>query len=83
MLSVVKEKAMDDHDLDLVYTSLCQTMTVLGETQISLFLARFAMLAITRCGDAATAQQLIKAAATGLQERKKGYRLRPQPSPHA
>ena len=59
---------MDDYDLDLAYTSLCQTMTRLGETQASLFLARFAMLAIIRFGDAATAQQLIEAAAAGIQQ---------------
>lgn len=57
---------MTDSELDAVYTRLCKTMTQLGENQAPLFLARFAMLAIDRLGDAAAAQQLIDAAAEDL-----------------
>ncbi len=57
---------MTDSELDAVYTRLCKTMTQLGENQAPLFLARFAMLAIDRLGDAAVAQQLIDAAAEDM-----------------
>lgn len=57
---------MTDSELDAVYTRLCKTMTQLGENQAPLFLARFAMLAIERLGDAAVAQQLIDAAAEDM-----------------
>jgi hypothetical protein len=54
---------MTDADLDLAYTTLCRTMTELGEPQATLFLARLAMLAIARLNDAAAAKELIEAAA--------------------
>lgn len=57
---------MTDSELDAVYTRLCQTMTQLGEDQAPLLLARFAMLAIDRLGDAAVAQQLMAAAAEDM-----------------
>lgn len=57
---------MTDSELDAVYTRLCKTMTQLGENQAPLFLARFAMLAIDRLGDAAVAQQLIDTAAEDM-----------------
>lgn len=57
---------MTDHELDAVYTRLCKTMTQLGENNAPLFLARFAMLAIDRIGDAAVAQQLVDAAAEDI-----------------
>ena len=57
---------MTDSQLDAVYTSLCKTMTRLGEPQAPLFLARFALLAIERIDDAAVAQKLIDAAAEDL-----------------
>lgn len=53
---------MTDSELDAVYTRLCKTMTELGEANASLFLARFAMLAIDRIGDPAIALTLIDAA---------------------
>ncbi len=59
---------MNEHELDTVYTQLCRTMTTVGESDSLLFLARFAMLAIDRIGDAAAAQQLIEQAAEGLPE---------------
>jgi len=37
---------MIESELDSVYTQLCKTMTNIGETQSSLFLARFALLAV-------------------------------------
>ena len=59
-------KTMTDSELDAVYTRLCKTMTQLGEANAPLFLARFAMLAIDRLGDAAVAQQLLDAAAEDM-----------------
>ena len=50
---------MTDSELDAVYTQLCRTMTEVGETDASLFLARFALLAITRMEAADVALQLI------------------------
>ena len=57
---------MTDTELDAVYTRLCTTMTQLGEPAAPLFLARFALLAIDRIGDAEAAQHLIDAAAEDL-----------------
>lgn len=59
---------MTDADLDLVYTHLCRTMTDLGEAKATLYLARFALLAIDRLGDRETALGLLRAAAEGLRE---------------
>ena len=61
-----KTTPMTDSELDAVYTNLCKTMTQLGESQSSMFLARFALLAIDRIADAETAQQLVAAAAEDL-----------------
>jgi hypothetical protein len=57
---------MTDADLDAVYTRLCKTMTQLGESNTPLFLARFALLAIDRLGDAGIVGCLIDAAAEDL-----------------
>ena len=57
---------MTDTELDAVYTRLCKTMTQVGEPGAPLFLARFALLAIDRIGDAEAAQHLIDAAAEDL-----------------
>lgn len=57
---------MTDLQRDAVYTALCRTMTTLGEPLAPLFLARLALLAAERLGDAAVAQQLIADAAAGL-----------------
>ncbi|MEO6744423.1 MAG: hypothetical protein ABIS28_20480 [Caldimonas sp.] len=57
---------MTDSELDAVYTRLCKTMTQIGEPDARLFLARFALLAIDRIGDAEAAQRLIDAAAEDL-----------------
>ena len=57
---------MTDTELDTVYTALCHTMTRLGEPQAPLFLARFALLAMQRIGDADQVRQLIEAAAEEL-----------------
>jgi len=57
---------MTDSELDTVYTQLCKTMTDLGEANSPLFLARFALLAIERLGNADTALQLIDDAREGL-----------------
>jgi Protein of unknown function (DUF2783) len=61
-----KTTPMTDSELDAVYTNLCKTMTQLGESQSSMFLARFALLAINHIADAETTQQLIAAAAEDL-----------------
>ena len=53
---------MTDSELDTVYTHLCKTMTEHGEANGPLFLARFAMLAIERIGNAQTCLGLIEAA---------------------
>jgi hypothetical protein len=55
--------ALADAELDRVYTHLCRTMTALGEAHAPLFLARFALLAVARLGDADAALALVDAAA--------------------
>jgi len=57
---------MNDAELDRLYTRLCRTMTDLGESNSTLFLARFALLAMTRIDDTAIVCELIAAAAQGL-----------------
>ncbi|MCA8199866.1 hypothetical protein LGM71_02210 [Burkholderia sp. AU33545] len=57
---------MTDTERDVLYTNLCRTMTRIGETDASLFLARFALLAIEAIGDAATITRLIVDAGDGL-----------------
>ena len=57
---------MTDRELDAVYTALCQAMTQLGEARSPLFLARFALLAVERIGDAEAVAALIEAAARDL-----------------
>jgi hypothetical protein len=57
---------LSEADLDTSYTELCHTMTSLGEAQAQLFLARFALLALSRLDKATQAQALIDAAAQGL-----------------
>jgi hypothetical protein len=57
---------MTDTQRDTVYTSLCKTMTRLGEPNAPLFLARFALLAVETLDDATAAQRLIDAAAKDL-----------------
>jgi hypothetical protein len=67
-INLVKENAMTDSDLDIVYTRLCKTMTQLGEPNASFFLARFAMLAIDTIDDPAVALNLIDDAGEGMPE---------------
>ena len=57
---------MNDSDLDAAYTRLCHRMTTLGEAQVPLYLARFALLAMTRIGDRAAVDQMIDEAAADL-----------------
>ncbi|WP_421377314.1 hypothetical protein ACOCG7_06575 [Paraburkholderia sp. DD10] len=59
---------MTDSDLDIVYTRLCKTLTQLGEPNTSLFLARFAMLAIDKIDDPAAVLSLIGDASEGMPE---------------
>jgi hypothetical protein len=58
---------MTDSELDAVYTRLCKTMTDLGEANAPLFLARFALLAVERIGNAQAALALIDAAREDMQ----------------
>ncbi|MFM0157534.1 hypothetical protein PQR05_15720 [Paraburkholderia sediminicola] len=53
---------MTDSELDLVYTTLCKTLTAEGEAQASLYLARLALLSMTELGDTQRALSLIEAA---------------------
>ena len=62
---------MIESELDSVYTQLCKTMTNIGETQSSLFLARFALLAVAEIGDAATVQRLIADASEAMDTAQK------------
>jgi hypothetical protein len=57
---------MNAADLDTSYTALCHTMTRLGEPQAPLFLARFALLAMSRLADPALVQAMITDAEAGL-----------------
>lgn len=54
---------MTDSELDAAYTHLCTTMARLGEERAPLFLARFALLAITQIGDCDEVRTLVDAAA--------------------
>ena len=62
----VSNPTMTAQQLDDVYSSLCATMSQVGEADAALFLGRFALLAIVRLGDAGLARQLIGQAAAGL-----------------
>ncbi|MFL9962830.1 hypothetical protein PQR02_17375 [Paraburkholderia sediminicola] len=53
---------MTDSDLDLVYTTLCKTLTAEGEAQAPLYLARLALLCLTGLDDPQRALSLIDAA---------------------
>jgi hypothetical protein len=57
---------MNDSELDAVYTRLCSTMTELGADKASLFLARFALLAIERINDPAASMRIVDDAAAGM-----------------
>lgn len=57
---------MTEAELDAAYTHLCKTMTELGEARAPLFLARFALLAMTRLGDADVVQRMTDAAAADI-----------------
>lgn len=63
---------MTDSDLDGVYTQLCKTMTNIGEADAALFLARFALLAITAVDDPVAARKLIAEAADGMPQAAPG-----------
>jgi len=57
---------MTEAELDTAYTHLCKTMTELGEARAMLFLARFALLAMVRIGNAEVVQRLTDDAAAGV-----------------
>lgn len=58
---------MTEAELDTAYADLSRTMTRLGEAQMPLYLARFALLAMTEIGDAARIARLIATAAEDLE----------------
>ncbi|NPT42613.1 hypothetical protein GNZ12_15110 [Paraburkholderia sp. 1N] len=53
---------MTDSELDLVYTTLCKTLTAEGKAQAPLYLARLALLCMTELDDTPRALSLIEAA---------------------
>ncbi|CAB3793629.1 hypothetical protein [Paraburkholderia fynbosensis] len=53
---------MTDSDLDLVYTTLCKTLTAEGEAQTPLYLARLVLLCMTELDGPRRALSLIEAA---------------------
>ncbi|MEG0920211.1 MAG: hypothetical protein RSD57_08235 [Comamonas sp.] len=57
---------LTETELDTAYTQFCHQMTALGEAQAPLFMARFALLAMQRVGDAQAVQQLITQAAKDM-----------------
>ena len=65
-VSTASTPRLTDTELDAVYTQFCHQMTALGEAQAPLFMARFALLAMSRIGDAAAVQQLTAQAAQDL-----------------
>jgi hypothetical protein len=58
--------SFSDDDLDAVYTAFCKTMTTLGPETSALFMARFALLAMTALGDRALLERMIADAANDL-----------------
>lgn len=63
---------MTEAELDAAYTHLCKTMTELGEARAPLLLARFALLAMVRIGDAGVVQRLTDAAAADIAAKAAG-----------
>ena len=57
---------LTDTELDAAYTQFCHQMTAVGEAEAPLFMARFALLAMTRIGDAAAVKQLVVQAAEDM-----------------
>jgi hypothetical protein len=57
---------MTDAELDNVYTTLCKTMTALGEDKAQLYLARFALLAISKLDNAEVSLSLVKEAGDNI-----------------
>jgi hypothetical protein len=58
---------MTEAELDAAYAELCRSMTRVGEAQMPLYLARFALLAMTEIGDAQRVTRLIAAAGEDLE----------------
>jgi hypothetical protein len=63
---------MNASDLDAAYSHICRTMTDLGERHATLFLARFALLAIDRLDDGQVVRELVEAAARDLAAPSRG-----------
>lgn len=58
---------MTEAELDAAYADLCRSMTRVGEAQMPLYLARFALLAMAEIDDAGQIARLIASAAEGLE----------------
>lgn len=58
---------MTEAELDVAYADLCRTMTRLGEAQMPLYLARFALLAMGEISDPVRIARLITTAAEDLE----------------
>jgi hypothetical protein len=58
---------MTEAELDMVYADLCRAMTRLGEAQMPLYLARFALLAMAEIDDPGKIARLIASAAEDLE----------------
>lgn len=72
---------MTDDDLDLAYTSLCRTMTRLGEANATAFLARLALLSLARLESGPEALRLIAEAAVDLVPSPDGETPSASPTP--
>ena len=66
MTTTATTPRLSESELDACYTQFCHQMTALGEAQAPLFMARFALLAMYRLGDAAAVQQLMAQAAKDM-----------------
>ena len=54
------QTTMSPTELDEIYTAMCYRMTALGERNASLYLARVALLALSRHADFTGATQLLQ-----------------------
>jgi hypothetical protein len=70
MAGAAMKRGLSELELDSVYTQFCKMMTDIGENGSRLFLARFALLAMTEIGDARLLEKLIADAAEDLLRRE-------------
>ncbi len=60
--------AMDESDLDSVYSDLCRAISEVGEDRAPLLLARFALLAINEIGDVERVRRILASARAATRE---------------